>query len=151
MSSQQTSDGIFRIPTWLGDNLPSFGYFRIIASTTSLQKARRGRDSSPSSLLIRCINHTSWRTTSIIQANRNHQRFFHSDTNPVFGHVLVHSVDKTDVLIVIVELIWLLFLNRVFFKPPTNRPPTNRPPNNEKFEDQKNVNFVFYINHDFEK
>ena len=37
--------------------------------------------------------------------------FFHSDTNPVFGHVLSHSFDKTHVLVVTVELIWLLLLN----------------------------------------
>ena len=41
--------------------------------------------------------------------------FFHPDTNPVVGHVLVHSVDKTHVLVVIVELIWLLFLNILSF------------------------------------
>ena len=40
-------DGIFRIPIWLGDNLPSFEYSRKVALTTSLRKARRGRDSSP--------------------------------------------------------------------------------------------------------
>ena len=37
--------------------------------------------------------------------------FFHSDTNLVLTHVLVHSVDKTHVLVVTVVLIWLLFLN----------------------------------------
>ena len=42
----QMSDGIFRIPIWLGDNLPSFEYSREIALTASLRKARRGRDSS---------------------------------------------------------------------------------------------------------
>ena len=36
---------------------------------------------------------------------------FHSDTNPVLGHVLVHSVDKTRFLVVTLELIWLLLLN----------------------------------------
>ena len=41
--------------------------------------------------------------------------FFHSDTNPVFGHVPFHSVDKTHVLVVTVELIWLLFLNILSF------------------------------------
>ena len=37
------------------------------------------------------------------------QSFFHTDTNPVTAHTLVHSVDKTHVLVVTVELIWLLF------------------------------------------
>ena len=41
--------------------------------------------------------------------------FFHSDTSPVLGHVLDHSVDKTHVLVVTVELIWLLFLNILSF------------------------------------
>ena len=36
--------------------------------------------------------------------------FFHLDTSPVLGHVVVHSLDKTHVLIVTVELMWLLFL-----------------------------------------
>ena len=41
--------------------------------------------------------------------------FFHSDTNPVFGHVLIHSFDKTGVLVVTVELIWSLLLNIISF------------------------------------
>ena len=36
---------------------------------------------------------------------------FHSDTNPVLSYFIVYCVDKTHVLVVIVELIWLLFLN----------------------------------------
>ena len=36
--------------------------------------------------------------------------FFYSDTNPVLGHIVVHSVDKTHGLVVTLELIWL-FLN----------------------------------------
>ena len=41
--------------------------------------------------------------------------FFHSNTNPVFCHVLIHSFDKTHVLVVTVELIWLLLLNILSF------------------------------------
>ena len=41
--------------------------------------------------------------------------FFHPDTNPVIGHGLVHSVDKSHVLVVTVELIWLLLLNMLSF------------------------------------
>ena len=41
--------------------------------------------------------------------------FFHSDINPVLGHFLVYCVGKTHILIVIVELIWLLFLNILSF------------------------------------
>ena len=33
------------------------------------------------------------------------------DTNPLFGHILIHSFDKTHVMVVIVKLIWLFFLN----------------------------------------
>ena len=40
--------------------------------------------------------------------------FFHSDTNLVLGNVLVHSVEKTHVLVLTGELIWLLFLNILF-------------------------------------
>ena len=46
--------------------------------------------------------------------------FFHSDTNPVFGHILIHSFDKTHALVVTVELIWLLPLNIL---PTTNKFP----------------------------
>lgn len=31
------------------------------------------------------------------------------------------------------------------------RPPSNRPPTNKKFEAQKKIKSIFYINHDFEK
>ena len=41
--------------------------------------------------------------------------FFHSDTSPVFCHVLIHSFDKTHVLVVTVELIWLVLLNILSF------------------------------------
>ena len=81
--------------------------------TTFLRKPRRGRDSSTLSLLIRYNNHAPWITTSTIQTNGNHHHFF--IRIPILGHVLVHSVDKTHVLVVKVELIWLLFLNISFF------------------------------------
>ena len=41
--------------------------------------------------------------------------FLHLDTDPTIGHTLVDSVDKTHVLDVTVDLIWLLFLNMPFF------------------------------------
>ena len=41
--------------------------------------------------------------------------FSHLDTNLVIGHALVHSVDKTHVLVVTVDFIWLLFLNILSF------------------------------------
>ena len=48
--------------------------------------------------------------------------FFHLDTNLVIGYVLGHSLEKSHVLVVTVELIWLLFLNILFF----NFVPTQR-------------------------
>ena len=41
--------------------------------------------------------------------------FFHLDTNLVLENVLVYPVEKTPVLVVIVELIWSLFLNILSF------------------------------------
>ena len=51
------------------------------------------------------------KNNSYLSKKRVPPPFFHSDTNPVFGHVLIHSFDKTHVLVVTVELIWLLLLN----------------------------------------
>ena len=76
VSSKQTSDRIFRIPIWLGDNLPSFDYSGEIAQTTSLRKARRGRDSSPLSQLLQYNTHAPSRTTFTIQANGYHHHLF---------------------------------------------------------------------------
>ena len=41
--------------------------------------------------------------------------FFHLDTNLVLGHILLHPVDKTHVLVVTVELFCLLFLKILSF------------------------------------
>ena len=41
--------------------------------------------------------------------------FLHLDTNPVTGYALVNSFDKTHVVDVTVDLIWLLFLNILSF------------------------------------
>ena len=85
------SDGIFRIPIWLGDNLPSFEYSRKIALTTSLWKARRDRNSPPLSQLIQ---YPRTLQNNIYHSNKRvPPPFFHSDTNPVFGHVLIHSFE----------------------------------------------------------
>ena len=71
-----------------------------------------GRNSSPVSLLVRYNTYASWLTTSNIQTNGNHHHFF--IRIPILGHVLVHSVYKTCILVVKVELIWLFFLNIYF-------------------------------------
>ena len=76
VSPKQTSDETFRIPTWLENGLPSFEYFKKIALTTFIWKARRSRDSSPSFLLIRYNTRLFWGTTSTIQANWDHHQFF---------------------------------------------------------------------------
>ena len=53
---------------------------------------------------------------NIYHSNKRGQPpFFHLDTNPIIGYALVHSVDKTHVLVVTVDLIWLLFLNILSF------------------------------------
>ena len=41
--------------------------------------------------------------------------FLHLNTNPVIGHAVVHSVDKTHFLDVTLDLIWLLLLNILSF------------------------------------
>ena len=50
--------------------------------------------------------------SNIYYSNKRGQSpFFYPDTNPAISHALVHSVDKTHVLVVAVEFIWSLFLN----------------------------------------
>ena len=87
-----------------------FEYFRKIVLLTCLRKARTSRDSSLSSFLIRYNTHAPWKTTPTRkQTGGNHHHFF--IRIPILGHVLVHSGDKSHVLVVTVELIWLMFLN----------------------------------------
>ena len=63
-------------------------------------------------ILVNTIQYPRTLKNNIYHSNKRiPPSFFHSDTNPVFGHVLVHSFDKTHVLVVTVELIWLLLLN----------------------------------------
>ena len=79
--------------------------------TTSLRKARRTRD-----VCVNTIQYPHTLKSNIHHSNkRKPPPFFHSDTNPVLGHVLVHSVDKTHVLVVTVELVWLLCLDTLSF------------------------------------
>ena len=106
------SDGVFQIPKWLGNNLPSFKYFRKVTLTTCLWKAWRDRELLPLSLLIPYTTHASCITTSAIQTNGNHHQFF--IRMPILGHVLVHSVEKTYVLVVTVNLIGCCFWIRFF-------------------------------------
>ena len=62
-----------------------------------------------------------WYNTHTLKNNIYHLNkqgpptFFHSDINPVLGHVLVHSDDKTHVVVVTVELIWLMFFDKLSF------------------------------------
>ena len=73
------------------------------------------REWSPSSLLVQYNNHTHTLKNSIYHSNkRGPPPFFHSDSNPILGHVLVNSVDKIYALVLVVELIWL-FLNMLSF------------------------------------
>ena len=58
------------------NNLPFLEYFRKVGLTTSLRKARRSRDSSLSSLLIRYTTLAAWRTTSTVETNEGLLKFF---------------------------------------------------------------------------
>ena len=99
--------GHFKIP----HGLFSSEYFRKIELTIFLREAGIDRDSSPSSLLIRCNNHPFWRATLNIKENGDHHHFFIQI--PIL--YLATSLDKTNALFVTVELIWLLFLNTLSF------------------------------------
>ena len=83
----------------------AFKYFRKIALSTSLRKARKSRNSSPSSLLIQHYTHAL--KNNIVNGGDHH--FFHSGTNPVCG-IPDHSVNKTHNiginLVVVVEYIF---------------------------------------------
>ena len=68
-------------------------------NTLEKLQARRGRDSSTSSLLMWYNTHIFWRTTPNIETS----------------NALVHRFEKIPVLVVTVELIWLLFLNILSF------------------------------------
>ena len=80
-------------------------------------QARRGRDSSTSSLLMWYNTHAFWRATSNIELlnKRGSPPYFHSDNNLVLGNALVHPFEKNPVQVVTVELIWLLFLKILSF------------------------------------
>ena len=68
------------------------------------------------SIFVNTIQYPRTLKNNIYHSNkRGSPPFFHLDTNPVTGHALVHSVDKTHVMVVIVDLIWLLFLNILSF------------------------------------
>ena len=56
-----------------------------------------------------------WRTTSTIHTNGNYHYFSIWLPSFVTGPALAHFVDKTHVLVVTVDLIWLLFLNILSF------------------------------------
>ena len=63
-------------------------------------------------ILVSTIQYPRTMKNNIYYSNkREPPPFFLWDTNSVLGHVLIHSVDSTLVLVATVELIWLLFLN----------------------------------------
>ena len=67
-------------------------------------------------ILVNTIQYPRTLKNNIYHSNkRGPPPFFHLDTNPVLGHVLIESVNKTHVLVVTVELICLLFLNILSF------------------------------------
>ena len=89
-------------------NLSSFKYFR--KNNISLKSLKRRR------LIITFIFANTIQYAHTLENNIYHLNkpepppFFHSDINPILGHVLVHSIDKTHVLVVIVKFIWFRFM-----------------------------------------
>ena len=66
--------------------------------------------------LFNTIQYPHTLKNNIYHSNKRGQRLiFHTGTSLTLCHVLVHSVDKTHVLVVTVGLIWLLFLNIQIF------------------------------------
>ena len=69
-------------------------------------------------ILVNTIQYPCTLKSNIYHSNkRGPPPIFHLDTNAVLGHVLIHSVDKTRVLVATVELIWLflnIFLSNLF-------------------------------------
>ena len=93
-----------------GSRITCIEYFRKVALTTSSKIEKRQR--LIAFTLVNAIRYPHTLKNNIYHSiKRGPPPFSHMDTNPVLGHVLVHSFDKTHVLVVIVELIWLLFLN----------------------------------------
>ena len=67
-------------------------------------------------IFVNMIQHPRTLNNNIYHSNkREPPPFFHSDTN-TWPYVLVHSVEKTHVLVLTVELIWMLFLNILLFQ-----------------------------------
>ena len=68
------------------------------------------------SIFVNIIQYPCTRKNNIYFSNkRGTPPCFHPDTNPAIGHALVHSINKSHVLVVTVELIWFLFLNILSF------------------------------------
>ena len=68
-------------------------------------------------ILVNTMQYPCTLKSNIYHSNkRGPPPFFYLVTNPVLGHILIHSFDKTHVLVVTVELIWLQFLNILSFK-----------------------------------
>ena len=67
-------------------------------------------------ILVNTIQYPRTLTNYIYHSNKQIQTpFFHSDTNTVVCHAVIHSADKSHVLVVTVELIWLLLLSILSF------------------------------------
>ena len=67
-------------------------------------------------ILVNTMQYPCTLKSNIYHSNkRGPPPFFYLVTNPVLGHVLIHSVDKTHALVVTVELVWLQFLNILSF------------------------------------
>ena len=66
-------------------------------------------------IFVNAIQYPRTLNYNIYHSNKWGPSFFHLDINRVICCTLVHSVDKTHVLLVTVNLIWLWFLNILSF------------------------------------
>ena len=67
-------------------------------------------------ILVNTIQYPCTLKSNICHSNKQGPPpFFYLDTNPLLGHFLIHSVDKTNALVLTVELTCLLFLNKLSF------------------------------------
>ena len=99
----------------------ALGYFAFLwifqkNCTDSISSKSQKRQRLIASILVNTIQYPRTLKNNTYHSNKRvPTSLFYSDTNSVFGHVLIHSFDKTHILIVTVELIWLLLLNILSF------------------------------------
>ena len=89
--------------------------FQMAASNVHISK-KLGETGTPGLHLCLYIQHPRVLKNNIdYSSKQGTPPFFHTDNNLALGHVLVHSIDKTHVLVITMQSIWLLFLNILSF------------------------------------